>query len=186
MYGIKNCDTIKKARAWLDTRGVAYAFHDYKTAGLDRERLEDWTRDVGWEPLVNRAGTTFRKLADADKANLDENEGARADARESVTGQAPRARDRRRAARRGCSSASAPTPTQRRSAAPDLPAADLSQHARPRPLKLPPPCRGAHDRIGRRLRAVFRADGFGDRRRACGVTRLAEQADSSRATRDAR
>jgi arsenate reductase len=72
MYGIKNCDTIKKARAWLDTRGVAYAFHDYKTAGLDRERLEDWTREVGWEPLVNRAGTTFRKLADADKTNLDE------------------------------------------------------------------------------------------------------------------
>ena len=73
MYGIKNCDTIKKARAWLDTRGVAYAFHDYKTAGLDRERLEDWTRQVGWEPLVNRSGTTFRKLADADKVNLDEN-----------------------------------------------------------------------------------------------------------------
>jgi arsenate reductase (glutaredoxin) len=72
MYGIKNCDTIKKARAWLDTRGVAYAFHDYKTAGLDRERLEGWTREVGWEPLVNRAGTTFKKLADADKANLNE------------------------------------------------------------------------------------------------------------------
>jgi arsenate reductase len=72
MYGIKNCDTIKKARAWLDTRGVAYAFHDYKTAGLDRERLEGWTRELGWEPLVNRAGTTFRKLADAEKSNLDE------------------------------------------------------------------------------------------------------------------
>ena len=72
MYGIKNCDTIKKARAWLDTRGIAYAFHDYKTAGLDRKQLEDWAREVGWEPLVNRAGTTFRKLADADKTNLDE------------------------------------------------------------------------------------------------------------------
>jgi arsenate reductase len=72
MYGIKNCDSIKKARAWLDTRGIAYAFHDYKTAGLDRKQLEDWAREVGWEPLVNRAGTTFRKLADADKANLDE------------------------------------------------------------------------------------------------------------------
>ena len=72
MYGIKNCDTIKKARAWLDARGVAYQFHDYKTAGLDRNQLEDWTREVGWEPLVNRAGTTFRKLADADKTNLDE------------------------------------------------------------------------------------------------------------------
>lgn len=72
MYGIKNCDTIKKARTWLDTRGIAYEFHDYKTAGLDRNQLEGWTREVGWEPLVNRAGTTFRKLADADKANLDE------------------------------------------------------------------------------------------------------------------
>jgi arsenate reductase len=72
MYGIKNCDTIKKARAWLETRGIAYAFHDYKTAGLDRKQLEDWTREVGWEPLVNRAGTTFRKLADAEKTNLDE------------------------------------------------------------------------------------------------------------------
>jgi arsenate reductase (glutaredoxin) len=72
MYGIKNCDTIKKARAWLDTRGVAYAFHDYKTAGLDRKQLEGWTAEVGWEPLVNRAGTTFRKLADVEKANLDE------------------------------------------------------------------------------------------------------------------
>jgi arsenate reductase len=72
MYGIKNCDTIKKARAWLDTRGIAYEFHDYKTAGLDRKQLEDWTREVGWEPLVNRAGTTFRKLADAEKTNLDE------------------------------------------------------------------------------------------------------------------
>jgi len=72
MYGIKNCDTIKKARAWLDARGVAYAFHDYKTAGLERKQLEEWTREVGWEPLVNRAGTTFRKLPDADKTNLDE------------------------------------------------------------------------------------------------------------------
>jgi arsenate reductase len=72
MYGIKNCDTIKKARAWLDTRGITYPFHDYKTAGLDRKQLEDWTREVGWEPLVNRAGTTFRKLPDADKTNLDE------------------------------------------------------------------------------------------------------------------
>jgi arsenate reductase (glutaredoxin) len=72
MYGIKNCDTIKKARTWLESRGIAYAFHDYKTAGLDQKQLEDWTREVGWEPLVNRAGTTFRKLADAEKADLDE------------------------------------------------------------------------------------------------------------------
>jgi len=72
IYGIKNCDTMKKARDWLDGRGVAYVFHDYKTAGIDRARLEGWTRQVGWESLLNRAGTTFRKLPDADKAGLDE------------------------------------------------------------------------------------------------------------------
>jgi arsenate reductase len=71
IYGIKNCDTMKKARAWLDKRGVAYAFHDYKTAGIERDRLERWERKVGWEALLNRAGTTFRKLPDKDKADLD-------------------------------------------------------------------------------------------------------------------
>jgi arsenate reductase len=71
IYGIKNCDTMKKARAWLDKRGVAYAFHDYKTAGIERDRLERWERKVGWETLLNRAGTTFRKLPDKDKADLD-------------------------------------------------------------------------------------------------------------------
>lgn len=71
IYGIKNCDTMKKARAWLDGRGVAYAFHDYKTAGIDRATLEGWADTVGWEPLLNRAGTTFRKLPDTDKAGLD-------------------------------------------------------------------------------------------------------------------
>jgi Spx/MgsR family transcriptional regulator len=71
IYGIKNCDTMKKARAWLDKRGVAYAFHDYKTAGIDRERLERWSKKLGWETLLNRAGTTFRKLPDKDKAALD-------------------------------------------------------------------------------------------------------------------
>jgi arsenate reductase len=71
IYGIKNCDTMKKARAWLDKRSVAYDFHDYKTAGLDRERLERWSKKVGWETLLNRAGTTFRKLPDKDKAGLD-------------------------------------------------------------------------------------------------------------------
>ncbi len=70
IYGIKNCDTMKKARAWLDKRGVAYAFHDYKTAGIARERLERWEKKVGWETLLNRAGTTFRKLPDKDKAGL--------------------------------------------------------------------------------------------------------------------
>jgi arsenate reductase (glutaredoxin) len=71
IYGIKNCDTMKKARAWLDERGVAYAFHDYKSAGIERKRLEDWAKKVGWEVLLNRAGTTFRKLSEADKQGLD-------------------------------------------------------------------------------------------------------------------
>ena len=72
LYGIPNCDTVKKARAWLDAAGVAYDFHDYKKAGVDAARLRDWAAEVGWEALFNRAGTTFKKLADADKANLDE------------------------------------------------------------------------------------------------------------------
>jgi arsenate reductase len=71
IYGIKNCDTMTKARAWLDKHGVAYAFHDYKAAGIERRRLEAWCEKVGWETLLNRAGTTFRKLPDADKAGLD-------------------------------------------------------------------------------------------------------------------
>jgi len=72
IYGIKNCDTMKKARAWLDGRGIAYEFHDYKTAGIERAQLEGWARAVGWETLLNRAGTTFRKLPEADKAGLTE------------------------------------------------------------------------------------------------------------------
>jgi Spx/MgsR family transcriptional regulator len=72
IYGIKNCDTMKKARAWLDQRDVAYAFHDYKAAGIDRGRLETWSREVGWETLLNRAGTTFRALPDKDKDGLTE------------------------------------------------------------------------------------------------------------------
>jgi arsenate reductase len=71
IYGIKNCDTMKKARAWLDKRSVAYSFHDYKAAGIDRERLEAWSKKVGWEILLNRAGTTFRKLPDKDKSSID-------------------------------------------------------------------------------------------------------------------
>ena len=72
IYGIKNCDTMKKARAWLDKKGVAYDFHDYKTAGIERGRLEGWARKVGWEVLLNRAGTTYRRLPDADKEELTE------------------------------------------------------------------------------------------------------------------
>jgi len=72
IYGIKACDTMKKARDWLDGHGVAHGFHDYKTVGIDRARLEGWSRAVGWETLLNRAGTTFRKLPEADKQELDE------------------------------------------------------------------------------------------------------------------
>jgi arsenate reductase len=72
LYGIKNCDTMKKARAWLDSKGVAYAFHDCKAEGIDRARLESWAREIGWDVLLNRAGTTFRKLPEADKTSLDE------------------------------------------------------------------------------------------------------------------
>ena len=72
LYGIKNCDTMKKARAWLDGRGVKYTFHDYKVAGIDRNRLASWCRQVGWEALLNRSGTTFRKLPPAEQTGLDE------------------------------------------------------------------------------------------------------------------
>jgi arsenate reductase len=72
IYGIKNCDTMKKARAWLDKRDVTYAFHDYKTKGIDRARLETWTKKVGWETLINRAGLTFKKVPDKDKQGLTE------------------------------------------------------------------------------------------------------------------
>ncbi|PIC00510.1 ArsC family reductase [Caulobacter sp. X] len=71
MYGIKNCDTVAKARKWLEDRGQAYVFHDYKASGIDRPRLEAWVDELGWEPLLNRAGTTFRKLDDADKQGID-------------------------------------------------------------------------------------------------------------------
>lgn len=70
MYGIKNCDTIKKARAWLDQRGIAYAFHDYKSAGVTRAQVEAWCRELGWEQVCNRAGTTFRKLPEETREGL--------------------------------------------------------------------------------------------------------------------
>lgn len=71
MYGIKNCDTVAKARKWLEERGHAYVFHDYKAAGIDRATLEGWVGEHGWETILNRAGTTFRKLDEADRQNLD-------------------------------------------------------------------------------------------------------------------
>ena len=70
MYGIKNCDTIKKARTWLEERGIGYDFHDYKAAGIDETRLRGWVDKLGWEIVLNRTGTTFRKLPDADRADL--------------------------------------------------------------------------------------------------------------------
>src|SRR4029079_19698324 len=70
IYGIKNCDTLKNARAWLAKHGIDYAFHDYKTAGIDRAQLERWAKKVGWETLLNRAGTTFKKLPDKDKDGI--------------------------------------------------------------------------------------------------------------------
>ncbi len=72
LYGIPNCDTVKKARVWLDKHKVEYAFHDYKKAGVDKSMLEGWVKQAGWETLLNRAGTTFKKLPDADKANITE------------------------------------------------------------------------------------------------------------------
>ncbi len=72
IYGIKNCDTMKKARVWLDEAGVAYSFHDYKSAGVTRPKLEAWAKQAGWEKLLNRAGTTFRKLPESDREGLDE------------------------------------------------------------------------------------------------------------------
>ena len=72
LYGIPNCDTMKKARTWLESQRIDHEFHDYKKSGLERAKLESWIRVVGWEVLLNRAGTTFRKLPDAAKANLTE------------------------------------------------------------------------------------------------------------------
>jgi len=72
LYGIPNCDTMKKARAWLESHGVAHEFHDYKKSGISREKLDYWVKTAGWEVLLNRAGTTFRKLPDSAKANLSE------------------------------------------------------------------------------------------------------------------
>ena len=71
MYGIKNCDTVKKARIWLDSAGVAYDFHDFKARGVDPAALAAWVATLGWEVVLNRAGTTFRALPDADKTGID-------------------------------------------------------------------------------------------------------------------
>ncbi len=72
IYGIKNCDTMKKARTWLDEHSIAYTFHDYKTSGIERAKLAQWSQTVGWERLLNKKGTTFRKLREADRTALSE------------------------------------------------------------------------------------------------------------------
>ena len=72
LYGIPNCDTVKKARTWLDGQGIAYAFHDYKKEGVTAAKVKAWCKALGWETVLNRAGTTFRKLPDDAKAGLDQ------------------------------------------------------------------------------------------------------------------
>lgn len=72
LYGIKNCDTMKKARTWLDDHGVDYTFHDYKAKGIDRDSLQNWCSKMGWEIILNRAGTTFKKLPEDQRADLTE------------------------------------------------------------------------------------------------------------------
>ncbi|MGH8352979.1 MAG: ArsC family reductase [Pseudomonas sp.] len=72
LYGIKACDTMKKARTWLEEQGVAYSFHDYKVSAIDPQNLSRWCAEHGWETILNRAGTTFRKLDEARKADLDQ------------------------------------------------------------------------------------------------------------------
>lgn len=76
LYGIKNCDTVKKARQWLDTRCIAYDFHDYKTQGLSQEQLNKWVAKLGWQPLINTRGTTWRQLTESEKAKLDNEQSA--------------------------------------------------------------------------------------------------------------
>jgi arsenate reductase len=72
IYGIKNCDTMTKARKWLDGRGVAYAFHDYRVDGLDKARLKEWVKALGWEKLLNKSSATYRELPGAAKQGLTE------------------------------------------------------------------------------------------------------------------
>lgn len=72
LYGIPNCDTVKKARTWLGENAIEHGFHDYKKSGIDAAHLERWAEAVGWEKLLNRAGTTFRKLDETDKAGIDQ------------------------------------------------------------------------------------------------------------------
>ena len=72
VFGIPNCDTVKKARKWLDANDISYEFHDYKKKGIEKKRLESWSKELGWDALLNRRGTTWRKLDESDKADVSE------------------------------------------------------------------------------------------------------------------
>jgi Spx/MgsR family transcriptional regulator len=78
LYGISNCDTVKKARAWLAEEGVEYTFHDFRKQGLPADRVEAWLREIGWEKLLNRKGTTWRKLDAAAQSGITDATSARA------------------------------------------------------------------------------------------------------------
>ena len=78
VYGIPNCDTVKRARAWLDERGTSHTFHDFKKAGVPDQRLDAWLQSAGWEALLNRKGTTWRKLDEATQARVNDTRSARA------------------------------------------------------------------------------------------------------------
>ena len=77
LFGIPNCDTVKKARKWLDAQAIGYGFHDYKKQGVPEAKLRQWVAEQGWEPILNRRGTTFRQLAEADKADIDADKAVR-------------------------------------------------------------------------------------------------------------
>ena len=103
MYGIKNCDTVAKARRWLDDNGLAYDFHDYKALGIDAAHLQRWAGEVGWEVLLNRAGTTFRKLPEGDRQDIDQAKAIALMIAPAVDDQAAGGRGRRAAAGGGSS-----------------------------------------------------------------------------------
>ena len=88
IYGITTCDTVKKARVWLESHDVPYRFHDFRAEGLDAKRLDGWVGKVGWEKLLNKGSTTFRELADKDKQGARREEGQGADAGQADDGQA--------------------------------------------------------------------------------------------------
>src|ERR1700742_35118 len=97
IYGIKNCDTMKKARAWLDSHGIAYVFHDYKTEGIEKAQLERWAKAVGWENAAEQGRNNVQEAARQGQGRHHREESDRADAGATVDDQAPGARHRRQA-----------------------------------------------------------------------------------------